>query len=130
MKETIELYIKKSNTYLTDADLLLANQRIDSAVSRAYYAMFYMAKALLFSIDNHAHTHQGVISQFSKYFIKTDIFENKYGNILSKSLDQRLIGDYAIGKWVEPALAVEIVKDAHEFVELVVNYFKSKNYID
>jgi len=48
MKETIELYIKKSDAYLIDADLLLENQRLESAVSRAYYAMFYIAKALLF----------------------------------------------------------------------------------
>jgi len=129
MKETIELYIKKSGTYLKDADLLIANNSIESAVSRAYYAMFYMVEALLFSIANHAHTHQGVLSQFSKYFIKTEIFEKKYSNILTKALNQRLIGDYEIGKGVEPQLAVEIVADAHEFVQLVIDYFRNKNYI-
>jgi len=130
MKQTIELYIQKSVTYLDDADLLIANQSIESAVSRAYYAMFYMTKALLFTIDNHAHTHQGVLSQFSKFFVKTGIFEKKYNNILSKALDQRLIGDYEIGKGVEPKLANEIVNEAHEFVNLVISYFKEKKIID
>lgn len=130
MKETLVLYIKKAQNSLQAADLLIENQLFEAAVSRAYYAMFDMAKALLFSINNHAHTHQGVISQFSKYFVKTEIFDKKYGNILAKTLQKRLISDYEIGKGVEPQLAIEIVNDAHEFVQFVVDYFKSKNYVN
>jgi len=85
MRETLELYIAKSKKFLNDADLLMANQSVESTVSRAYYAMFYMAKALLFTIENQAHTHQGVLYQFSKFFIKTGIFEKKYSNILTKA---------------------------------------------
>jgi uncharacterized protein (UPF0332 family) len=127
MNETIELYLQKAETYLKDADLLIQNQSSESAVSRAYYAMFYVVKALLFSIDNHAHTHQGVLTQFGKHFIKTGIFEKKYGNILTKALNKRLVSDYEIGKGIDLDLATDIVKDAHEFIALIINYFQEKD---
>ena len=127
MNETIELFIDKAKTYLGDADLLITNNSSESAVSRAYYAMYYMVKALLFNIEIDARTHQGVIMMFGKHFIKTGIFEKKYNNILTKALNQRIVGDYEIGKGIEIDLATDIVNDAHEFVEIVINYLKKSS---
>ncbi len=108
MKETIELYTKKSKTYLHDADVLMKNEGFESAVSRAYYAMFYMAKALLFTVGNNAHTHQGVISQFSKQFILTGVFKKKHGSILAKTLQKRQNGNFVWEtRLIEPIWAVE-----------------------
>ncbi len=127
MKEFIELYHKKSKQYLHDSDLLLKNNSSESAVSRAYYAMYYMAKALLFDIDVNPKTHQGVVMMFGKHFIKTEIFEKVYGNILSKALNQRIIGDYEIGTGIEMDLATEIVDEAHKFVASAIKYLNFKN---
>lgn len=126
MNETIGLFINKAKIYLDDADLLITNNSSESAVSRAYYAMYYMVKALLFNIGINARTHQGVIMMFGKHFIKTSIFEKKYNNILSKALNQRIVGDYEIGKGIEIDLAKDIVNDAHEFVKAAIDYLKAK----
>ena len=126
MNETLELYFSKSKMYLKDADLLLSNDGSESAVSRAYYAMYYMVKALLLDIDINVKTHQGTIMMFGKHFIKNGIFEKKYNNILTKALNQRIVGDYEIGKGIEPELATEIINEAHEFVEVVIKYLKTK----
>ncbi|RLD73392.1 MAG: HEPN domain-containing protein [Bacteroidetes bacterium] len=112
--------------YLKDADLLIANNSSESAVSRAYYAMYYMAKALLFFVDINVKTHQGTVMMFGKHFIKNGIFEKKYNNILTKALNQRIVGDYEIGKGIELDLATEIVNEAHEFVTVVIKYLKTK----
>ena len=63
---------------------------------------------------------------FGKHFIKTSIFEKKYNNILSKALNQRIVGDYEIGKGIEIDLAKDIVNDAHEFVKVAIDYLKAK----
>lgn len=124
MERTVELYIEKSKRYLIDADLLLKSGSPESVVSRAYYAMFYLAKALLFNIEVYTKTHQGTLMMFSKHFVKTEIFEKKYGNIMSKALDQRIVGDYEIGHDINQDLATEILQDAHEFVETAINYLE------
>lgn len=64
MNETIKLYLEKSHQALSDADLLISNESSESAVSRAYYSMYYVVKALLFSIDVNTKTHQGAIIMF------------------------------------------------------------------
>ncbi len=127
MNETTKLYSEKAKKFLLDADYLLQIQSIESAVSRAYYAMFYMVKSLLHTIGNNAFTHQGVLIQFNKHFIRNGFFDKKYNNILTKALHQRMVGDYEIGKGIELDLAVEIVKDAHEFVDLVIDYLNKNN---
>jgi uncharacterized protein (UPF0332 family) len=43
-----ESYMKKSDSYLASAKLLLANNRLEETVSLAYYSMYYAALALLF----------------------------------------------------------------------------------
>ena len=125
MIETLKLYFDKSHQALSDADLLISNKSSESAVSRAYYSMYYAVKALLFSIDINTKTHQGAIIMFGKHFIKTGIFEKKYNNILSKALDQRIVGDYDIGTGIKIDLATEIVNDAHDFVAVVQEYLQA-----
>ena len=52
MTEEIQNYIHKSQRYLQDCQLLQTQGgSADSVVSRAYYAMFYVAKARLLSIS-------------------------------------------------------------------------------
>lgn len=46
------------------------------AVSAAYYAMFYAARAALSEEDRNAKTHRGVWSLFSETFVATGLFED------------------------------------------------------
>ncbi|MEX2706693.1 MAG: HEPN domain-containing protein [Candidatus Freyrarchaeum guaymaensis] len=51
----------------------------DSCVSRCYYAMFFLAEAVLLTKGLRASSHKGVISLFGKHFVKTGIFEKGIG---------------------------------------------------
>jgi uncharacterized protein (UPF0332 family) len=65
-----------------------------SAVNRLYYASFYSINALLVHKSIHVKTHSGVRTEFSKHFIKTGLFEMKFGQLFSELFDLRQKGDY------------------------------------
>lgn len=96
MKEIKDL-IEKAKKFITTAEHALNIGDYDSCVSRSYYAMFFMAEAVLLTKNLSASSHKGVISLFGKHFVKTGIFDRELGKALSDAYDKRLIGDYAIG---------------------------------
>ena len=49
MKEEITEFIEKAERSLKVAESLFESEDFDFAVSRAYYSMFYMAQACLFT---------------------------------------------------------------------------------
>lgn len=66
MKE-IEDLIKKAQRFLRTAEITLDDCDNDSCVSRCYYAMFFMAEAMLLSKGISASSHKGVISLFGEH---------------------------------------------------------------
>jgi len=56
--------------------------------------LFYAVNALLVLNDIQTKSHSSTKSQFSQHFIKTEIFEKKYGRLLSELFDWRQKGDY------------------------------------
>lgn len=124
MKETIQLHIEKSEEALAEAKIMLDNNKPEGAVNRSYYSLFYLVQALNFTKGVAAKSHQGTIIQFNKNFIKTGVFEKKYNNTLQKSLDQRLVGDYEIGKRMTMEIANEIYSDAVDFSNIVKKHFQ------
>lgn len=56
--------MEKARDSLQGAKLMAKNGLYDFAVSRAYYAMFYIAEAFLLGQDLSFSSHAGVISAF------------------------------------------------------------------
>jgi uncharacterized protein (UPF0332 family) len=54
MTPDIEALFRKARKSLEAARILIKDSYFDFAASRAYYAMFYVAEALLADIDNHS----------------------------------------------------------------------------
>lgn len=78
------------------AEYLLKGGYYNDAVSRAYYAMFYAARALLASHDLHPKGHKGLIIQFGLEFVKKGFIEETYGRALSYAKERRETVDYNI----------------------------------
>lgn len=93
-QELIQAYLTLAVEKLAVARDLMTASHYDDALSRAYYAMFYAAKAALLSIDLDPNTHSGVISQFSQHFVKTNRVERQYGRLLSRMMQARETSDY------------------------------------
>ena len=68
---TVAYWIEKSNENIKAAELLLREGFFAIANTRAYYAMFYAAQALLETVNLSFSKHSAVIAAFGKEFIKT-----------------------------------------------------------
>jgi uncharacterized protein (UPF0332 family) len=92
----VEASLLRAKKALRSAKLLLENRELEDAVSRAYYAMFHAAKAILFSKDVKTKTHIGAISLFGEHIIKKGILDEEYADMLRKAFDLRQKSDYEI----------------------------------
>jgi len=92
-----ELLIEKAERFIRSAKLLKEDGDFDSAASRLYYAMFYIAERLLEAKGMSFSSHRAVISSFGLHFAKTNEMDPKFHQALLSGFSQRQIGDYASG---------------------------------
>ena len=123
MKEIRDL-IGKAERFLATARHTLDIGDYDSCVSRSYYAMFFMAEAVLLTKGLSASSHKGVISLFGEHFVKTGVFERDLGRALSYAYDKRLIGDYGVGLTISREEAMELLEIARNFVQKLKEYLE------
>ncbi|MBI4722578.1 MAG: HEPN domain-containing protein [Candidatus Stahlbacteria bacterium] len=123
MKEISDL-TKKAEKFLKTAKLVFDSKDYDSCTSRCYYAMFFMAEAVLLTKDLKASSHKGVISLFGEHFVKTGIFEREEGKALIYAYDKRLIGDYGVGFAVTEREAEDILRISQNFIKKLKIYLK------
>jgi uncharacterized protein (UPF0332 family) len=92
MKESIQQLMLNAEETLHAAEVLFKEEYLRDAVNRAYYAVFYIAEALLNEKDLRFKKHGTVHGSFSQHFVKTGIFDAKYHKLLTKSFGQRMLG--------------------------------------
>lgn len=68
MNKEQERKLKFAEERLSSAKLLLENGCLEDAISRAYYAMFHSAKALLIEKDSSPKTHAGTASELGQLY--------------------------------------------------------------
>lgn len=90
----IKYRIEKSQEALDEAKLLAESSHFDSAVTRLYYACYYLACALLIKNNVEASSHAGVKRMFSLKFVQTGILEQKYSRIFANLMQGRQLSDY------------------------------------
>ncbi len=95
----------------------------DFAISRSYYAMFYLAKAALLTKGLTHSKHSGVISAFGEHFIKKGIFPKQFGRMLSDAFAERNLVDYGTST-PSPEEAIGIVESAREFMRVLGEFLK------
>lgn len=79
MKEYARKLFDKAMDAIEGAEGLLKMGKAEIAVGRAYYAMFYIAEALLYDeFDLKLNQHGQVIAAFGKNFAKTKALDPKY----------------------------------------------------
>lgn len=94
IKAIIGYRVEKSVQALKEAkdNVPLGNWSL--VVNRLYYAVFYMALALLFKDNNIAKSHNGTYQLFNKEFITTGKLSKEEGRIYRKLFSMRNTGDY------------------------------------
>jgi uncharacterized protein (UPF0332 family) len=90
-KDEIKRLLEKAHKNLMAAKNDLLEGFYDSAISRAYYAMFYCVEALLLTKDLRFSRHSAVHSAFGQYFVKTNEVSIELHRILLKSFEKRRV---------------------------------------
>lgn len=116
LKIKIEKYLQKVDRKITAAEKLLQDELYDDAISRAYYAMFLSAEALLLTKDLSAKTHSGVLFLLNEHFVKTGKLEKDYFEMLRKSKEMRENGDYEVLYEATEEETKSAVENAKKFV--------------
>lgn len=115
--EDIRALMDKAKESLAVAQELLQNGHEDFAASRAYYAMFYVAEALLLSIGQSYSKHSMVIAAFGREFAKSGRLDPKFHRWLIDAQDLRNIGDYEVHTHVPRDKAQTVCAWAQEFIQ-------------
>jgi uncharacterized protein (UPF0332 family) len=117
-----EALVARAHKYLRSAELLLSANDYESVVSRAYYAMFYVAEAALLSRGISASSHKGVIAALGEHFIKTGVFPKELARQFAVAFQKRQLGDYEYTPVIAREEAVEILASARDFVRTIESW--------
>jgi uncharacterized protein (UPF0332 family) len=117
--------VNKAQDSLNAAKLLKSNNYFDIAVSRAYYAMFYIAEAYLEGENQQFSSHAAVISSFGKNFAKAGKVPKKFHRFLIDAQALRQTSDYGKFQTISEQQANQQIANAEEFVNFAItNTFK------
>lgn len=117
MKEGSRHLLNKAGRAIEASETLLENGYPEFATGRAYYAMFYIAEALLNEKELRFSKHGGVHGAFGEHYVKTGLFDGKYHRWLLDAFDRRIEGDYAEEVVVLDQDAEELIAQAKEFLQ-------------
>ena len=117
--------LTKANRSLEAAKTLQEEGFNEFAVSRAYYAMFYVASALLEGEGLSFAKHSAVISALGERFAKTSRIPQDYHRYLIDAQAQRNRGDYNIDPNISEADAQLLISRAESFLDFVVRNIDS-----
>ena len=106
----------KSERFINSAKILEEDGDYDSAASRLYYAMFFVAEALLATRELSFSSHRAVISAYGQHFAKTKELDPKYHQALLAAFSQRQLGDYTAESGLTQDDITTLMKDARDFL--------------
>lgn len=126
MKREVQALLQKAHDSLRAAEVLHQEDFADFCASRAYYALFYAAEALLLDRDLTFSSHSAVIAAFGKEFAKTGLLDQKYHRYLLDAQDSRNVGDCGVGPGVTDSQAQKVLGWAREFITAAEQYLSGR----
>ena len=118
--------LDKSLSDLETAEILMEHDKFNQALNRSYYSIFHAMRAVLALDGFDSPRHSGVISEFNMRYIKTEIFDRKYGRIIKLSEMLRNESDYKEIFIADIQQAREQVGIAREFYDLIREFLLNK----
>ncbi len=76
------------------AEVLINLQNFPTALNRMYYAVFYCLLAAGLKYEYKTSKHSQLIGWFNKNFVATGKIESKFGKVIRKAYEYRLMADY------------------------------------
>lgn len=119
--EEISACLQRADTSLSAAREMVEKGYYDIAASRAYYAAFYAASAILLKENIDTSKHSGVIASIHRYFVKAGKLDKEQGRNLNWLFELRSVGDYGISEHVSSGEAQKAIQVASEFLAAVIS---------
>ena len=117
MKEGTRHLLEKADRAIQAADALLNTVGGEFAAGRAYYAMFYIAEALLHERDQKFSKHGMVHGAYGREFAQTGLLDRRFHRWLIDAFDIRLQDDYDAGALVSDERVREMLERARLFLD-------------
>ena len=125
-KSVVDYRLQKAKNTFTEVAVLIENELWRFAANRLYYSCFYAASALLIKDGHQTHTHNGVKTVLSLYYIKENKIDKSliktYGNLFNI----RLRGDYEDWVFIEEEDVAPLLEPAKHFIETIENLINEK----
>lgn len=107
--------LRKARRFEAAARHLAAGGFHEDAVSRAYYAVFHGACALLATIGRTIRTHDGLRAVIGEHFIRPGVIDARFGRLLARAAADRNDADYN-------AAATFTAEDAKEALDRTADF--------
>jgi len=130
LRQRVRAFWDKSAERLRAARLLFEQGFYEEAISVAYYATLWAARALLLTEGAEPRTHECVRTMLGLYFIRTGKLPNEVGRLFTRRLDDRMSADYSADAFLTSEDAEDALHQAESFIEavrpLVENYLEGE----
>ncbi|MBD3307365.1 HEPN domain-containing protein [candidate division KSB3 bacterium] len=127
LKRQLHAMFQKADRSLRVAQQNVAGGNYDFASSRAYYAAFYAMEAILLTQERSFSSHAAVISAFNQYWVKTGIFPENFGKLISRLFRERQIGDYDYELSITQDDAQQDIEAAQTIINAIKSYLTQQN---
>ncbi len=118
MKDATRKLLEKAERALAAGADALRSGHVETAAGRAYYAMFYVAEALLSERGLRFRKHAGVHAAFGEHFAKTGLLDARHHRWLLAAFNKRITADYGIDPELTSAEAAEMLAHGVEFLDV------------
>lgn len=115
---------------LRAAEQLLTLGLPNDAVSRAYYAGFHYARALLLTEGLEPRTHRGLVALLEQQFVTPGRLGRDVVSALARLQTFRSLADYDVRERLSPERATEEVASARRVVETARAVLRAGNWLD
>lgn len=124
----IRYRVERASETLEEARILLAEEHLNTAVNRIYYACFYVVSALLLTEGHSSARHSGLRALFDQHWVKKGRVSVELGRLYRTLFVNRQKADYAdfveygideVAHWL--AEAERFVQTLGELVEAKLN---------
>jgi uncharacterized protein (UPF0332 family) len=119
--------LQKAYRNIRSAKLLLVDGDYDSAVSRAYYAMFYIAEALLLSKGLAYSKHSAVIAAFGREFAKSGLMPLEFHAHLRAASEARNISDYQLASHLTEDETTQHISRAEGLLSVAADFLRAQH---
>lgn len=119
----------RSQEALSEATLLRDAGKATGAVSRAYYAAFHAARALLFSMGLEPRSHSGVRAMLGLHFVRSGRLEPRLAHALSHAARAREDADYDAAFVFTLEDADQAIGRAEEFIAAARALLASESWL-